>query len=210
MTYEWLFDLIQQFGYFALFFALWLGIVGMPVPDEAIVMTGGLVTALGFLAPIPAFFITYLGVVSGLTLGYILGKQFGSVVLKHTGLKKKTAPYLSKAHSMLIKYGHYALVFSYYLPVVRHLVPYLVGIGKMPYHKYALYSYSSGFLWTLIYFLAGRFFGNHIEQIVQQTREYGWYLLILITIGYIAFYIYHSTKKIPGLQESYQGTKKAL
>lgn len=34
--------LIGDYGYVALFFALWLGIVGMPIPDEVIVMTGGL------------------------------------------------------------------------------------------------------------------------------------------------------------------------
>ncbi|MCS5149310.1 DedA family protein, partial [Staphylococcus aureus] len=29
---------IEQYGYWALFFCLWLGIIGMPIPDEMIVM----------------------------------------------------------------------------------------------------------------------------------------------------------------------------
>lgn len=192
MTHEVLFNLIQQYGYLALFFALWLGIVGMPVPDESVVMTGGFVTALGLLDPIPAFLLTYLGVVSGLSLGYILGYRFNRILLN-----KRAAPHLTKAQAMLDRFGHYALVFSYYLPVVRHLVPYLVGIGKMPYYKYAIYSYSSGFLWTLIYFLAGRFFGNHIEQITHQVREYSWYLLILIMISFVVWRLYYSIKFSP-------------
>lgn len=69
MHYDVLLNLVQQYGYFALFFTLWLGIVGMPIPDEVIVMTGGLVTALGILNPLPAFILTYLGVISGLSLG---------------------------------------------------------------------------------------------------------------------------------------------
>ncbi len=32
---------IEQYGYWALFFCLWLGIIGMPIPDEMIVMSGG-------------------------------------------------------------------------------------------------------------------------------------------------------------------------
>ncbi len=43
------------------------------VPDEVIVMTGGALTANGFLHVLPAFMLTYLGVVSGLSLGYVLG-----------------------------------------------------------------------------------------------------------------------------------------
>ena len=72
---------IEQYGYWALFFCLWLGIIGMPIPDEMIVMSGGFVSSLGILNVIPAFLLTYLGVVSGLSLGYILGKIFGTKVL---------------------------------------------------------------------------------------------------------------------------------
>lgn len=146
MHYEVLLNLIQQYGYPALFFALWLGIVGMPVPDEVVVMTGGFVTGIGILAPIPAFILTYLGVVSGLSLGYILGHRLGAPVLERLVRKKKARKYLGKAREMLNQFGHYALVLSYFFPVIRHLVPYLVGIGKMPYRKYAAYSYSTGFL----------------------------------------------------------------
>lgn len=74
LTYDNLLNMIQTFGYPALFFALWLGIVGTPIPDEVIVMIGGAVAAHGLLQPIPAFAVTYLGVVSGLSIGYVLGR----------------------------------------------------------------------------------------------------------------------------------------
>lgn len=79
---------IEQYGYTALFFCLLLGIVGMPIPDEMIVMSGGFVLLLGILSVIPAFSLTYLGVVSGLSLGYIFGKVFGAKVLDKL-MKKK-------------------------------------------------------------------------------------------------------------------------
>ena len=41
---------IEQYGYWALFFCLWLGIIGMPIPDEMIVMSGGFVSSLGILS----------------------------------------------------------------------------------------------------------------------------------------------------------------
>ena len=39
-----------------------------------IVMSGGFVSSVGILSVVPSFVLTYLGVVSGLSLGYILGK----------------------------------------------------------------------------------------------------------------------------------------
>ncbi|MED0959844.1 MULTISPECIES: DedA family protein [Bacillus] len=176
---------IEQYGYWALFFCLWLGIIGMPIPDEMIVMSGGFVSSLGVLSIIPAFLLTYLGVVSGLSLGYILGKIFGTKVLDKL-MKKKKAKYLLKSQQMVERYGHYALVTSYFIPVVRHIVPYLVGMNNMRFKTYALYSYTTGFVWTLVYFVLGSLFGQHIESIVAIAIEYGMYfggIVLVVTSG---------------------------
>ena len=53
----------------------------MPLPDEMIVMSGGFLSSLGKLVIWKSFLLTYLGVVSGLSLGFILGKLFGHRVL---------------------------------------------------------------------------------------------------------------------------------
>lgn len=89
MDVEYLISIIEQYGYAALFFSLWLGIVGLPIPDEVIVMTGGAVTGMGILHPLPAFLIVYLGVISGLSLGYVLGRTVGTPILERLRRKKK-------------------------------------------------------------------------------------------------------------------------
>lgn len=184
---------IERYGYWALFFCLWLGIIGMPIPDEMIVMSGGFVSSLGILNVIPAFLLTYLGVVSGLSLGYILGKIFGTKVLDKL-MKKKKVKYVVKSQEMVEKYGHYALVTSYFIPVVRHVVPYLVGMNNMSFKTYALYSYTTGFLWTLVYFVLGSLFGQHIERIVAVAIEYGVYFGGSIALIVSVFYFYRQKR----------------
>ncbi|MCQ6529312.1 DedA family protein [Bacillus mycoides] len=180
---------IEQYGYWALFFCLWLGIVGMPIPDEMIVMSGGFVSSMGILSVIPAFLLTYLGVVSGLSLGYIIGKVFGTKVLDKL-MKKKKAKYLLKSQQMVEKYGHYALVTSYFIPVVRHIVPYLVGMNNMSFKTYALYSYTTGFVWTLVYFVLGSLFGQYIESIVAVAIKYGAYFGGIVFVIASGAYLY--------------------
>ena len=184
---------IEQYGYWALFFCLWLGIIGMPIPDEMIVMSGGFVSSVGILSVVPSFVLTYLGVVSGLSLGYILGKVFGTKVL-HKLMKKKKAKYLIKSQEMVDKYGQYALVTSYFIPVVRHIVPYLVGMNNMSFKTYALYSYTTGFVWTLVYFVLGALFGQHIESIVAIAIEYGVYFGVIVFIVTGILYLYRKKR----------------
>lgn len=201
--FEVLLVLVQDYGYIALFFALWLGIIGMPVSDEVIVMTGGMLTAFGLLDPIPAVILTYLGVVSGLSLGYILGNCLGAPVLDRiVKNRQKTKYYVDKARAMLDRFGRFALVISCFFPVIRHLVPYLAGIGKMSFRRYVLYSYSSGFVWTLLYFCAGRLFGNHIDQIGLLVTRFGWYTLaVLVLAGLMILGITRFRKSRLNMQE---------
>ncbi|MFF2794190.1 DedA family protein [Lysinibacillus xylanilyticus] len=180
---------IEQYGYFALFFSLWLGIVGMPLPDEMIVMSGGFMSSLDKMSVLKAFVITYLGAVSGLSLGFILGKVFGHKILDKL-VKKKKAKYLLKSKELLDRYGHFALVISYFIPIVRHILPYLVGMSNMPFKKYALYYYTAGFVWTLIYFTLGLFFGKHIEHISIIATKYGIYFGALVVIVGCFYYFY--------------------
>ncbi|USG67089.1 DedA family protein [Brevibacillus ruminantium] len=182
-------NMVAQYGYPALFFALWLGIVGMPIPDEMIVMTAGAITAKGWLLPVPAFIAVYLGVVSGLSLGYVLGYRVGAPILQWLARKLKGETYLKKAENLLNRYGSGAICLSYFFPVVRHVVPYLVGIQRMPLRRYALYSLPTGFVWTLNYFMAGRLFGHHLDTIAKNVQTYGWISLLALGLFAVIYYL---------------------
>lgn len=187
---------IEQYGYFALFFSLWLGIIGAPIPDELIVMTGGLVSSFRILQAIPAFLVIYLGVISGLSIGYVLGRLIGAPILLWLQRKKKISIYIEKSKKLLSTYGSFALIISYALPFVRHLVPYLVGVNKMPFTRYALCSFSAGLVWTFIYFILGRLFGNHIDEIAALVYRYGWLMIMMLGVVAGIWFIVNYRKKI--------------
>ncbi|WP_284646341.1 DedA family protein [Paenibacillus silviterrae] len=189
MNEDFLISLIGQYGYFALFFALWLGIIGMPIPDEVIVMTGGAVTLRGLLLPIPAFVITYLGVISGLSLGYVLGRVFGNRVIQWLKKKKRFEKYVHRSEQWMQKYGSAALMISYFFPVIRHVMPYVAGSNNMSFARYALASYSTGFVWTLLFFWLGRVALHFAMDIAMTVHRYSWVLLILLLVIFLLFYL---------------------
>jgi len=201
MNYDSLVMMIHDFGYAALFFALWLGIVGIPIPDEVIVMTGGAVTANGILLVIPAFLLTYLGVISGLSLGYVLGRTMGEKIVNRLRRRQKFDKYFMISDRLVQKYGRFALSISYILPIVRHVMPYLVGLHRMKFRHYALFAYTSGLIWTLTFFTVGRLVGKHIEEIGKLIYNYGVELLVLVLIGLTMLLIIQILKHYRGLKE---------
>lgn len=178
-----LMSIIEQYGYAAIFFLLWLGIVGLPIPDELVVATGGFLSSMGLLDPYCAFLAGYLGVASGLTIGFLLGKYFGRPILKWLSKSEKMRRTVERSTALLEKYGTFALCISYLFPVVRHVVPYLVAMGGMTYRRYAVLSYPIGLVWTTAFYLIGYVFGRNVETIIGLIREYGFYaFLVLIAL----------------------------
>lgn len=182
MDIDFLVNAFQQYGYIALILIFWIGIIATPIPNEAIVMSGGFISTLDILSPIPTFLATYLGVLLGFSTGYFIGRAIGAPTIDYLSRKKRFAKYINKTQRLVERYGSISLVVSYTIPVVRLIVPYIVGMNKMPYLKYALFSYTTGLVWTTFYFLLGRYFGNSLDNINSIYVKYVWIIIVVLAI----------------------------
>lgn len=97
--------------------------------------------------------------------------------------------YITFSEKLIHKYGNFTICISYLLPIVRHIIPYIVGINKMSFKRYALFSYSTGLIWTLIFFLLGRIFGDHVQAVGELIHRYGLQMALLVIMLTIIFFI---------------------
>lgn len=134
-----LLNFIEQIGHYALFLVLCLGVIGLPVPNEVVAMTGGALAASEILAPFPSFVMLYLGVCSGATVGFMLSRFTASRLLDRFGDKKSIRQFLDVSERLTRQYGNYAICISAFLPILRNVTPYAVGMKGMPYRKFALF-----------------------------------------------------------------------
>lgn len=54
-----------------------------------------------------------------------------------------------------------------FIPVVRYSMPLLIGLSGILYKKFALITYSSALLWTIIFFCFRNFFGDSILSLLH-------------------------------------------
>lgn len=197
--YELLLNIIEEIGYFALFLVLCLGLIGLPIPNEAVVMTGGALAESGVLLPIPAFIMTCLGICSAMTFGYSIGRFAGSKLSNWFSSKKNISKFVAKSEQLSERYGGYAICLCLCLPFLRHVTPYVMGLNRMPFKRFILFAYPSAFVWTLIYFIIGSIVGDQVQALSEHIYTYGiWmiYALAIIGLGFIAYkYVKGRSKK---------------
>jgi membrane protein DedA with SNARE-associated domain len=157
-------DFIRQYGYIALFFIVAIGLFFFPVPNEMLLMSGGLLATTMLLDPVPTFFVLYSSIILHGTLLYVIGQV---VYLNSTIEKHKQSIWHSRAEKgreLLDQYGLKAACFSYFFPFIRHAVPFSIGMSGIKYRLFSIVGFSSAFIWLTVYFFIGYYYGRQITD----------------------------------------------
>lgn len=120
-----MFDLnepIGHWGYLAIFLFVLLGILGLPLPEETILVLGGYLAWKGELISLAAVVVGIIGTVVGDNFGYWIGRHYGTgVVLRYSRWLLATPNRLSSAQRFVTRYGPLGIFLARFLPVCRFM-----------------------------------------------------------------------------------------
>jgi membrane-associated protein len=139
------------------------GLVVTPfLPGDSLLFAAGALSATGSLhlwILLPVFI---CAAILGDSMNYSIGMRLGQRVYREErlfGLPVKRQ-HLDEAKSFYVKYGVKAIALSRFLPILRTLVPFVAGVGAMPYKSFFSSNVIGGISWVSIFTLGGYFFGN--------------------------------------------------
>ena len=104
--------------------------------------------------------------VLGDAVNYAIGHAIGPKVFQGNSrlLNRK---HLVEAQKFYDKHGGKTIILARFVPIVRTFAPFVAGVGRMNYARFAAYNVVGGVAWVLICLLAGRAFGR-IEFVRKQ------------------------------------------
>lgn len=163
-------EIIHQFGAFGLGLLLAGGIIGLPVPDETLLVLSGYSMDRGHMPILGTVLAAYLGSYFGVTVSYLLGAKIGMPLL-HRAAPKLRIPEkrIIQAEAGFNRYGKVVLLIGYYIPGLRQLSAFFAGVSQMPLRTFALYAYGGATIWVSLFLGAGYFLGRHfsIEEMIE-------------------------------------------
>lgn len=173
---------VTHYGAVSLFFLMMLGIVGLPVPDETLLVFSGYLIYKGTLNPVFTFSMAFAGAATGITVSYLLGRIYGlKLVHKYGKYFHLTEERFEKVHAWFERAGRWSLFLGYYVAGVRHFTAMVAGASDLEYPVFAAFAYSGACTWVLVFLSLGYFVGDRWESASEQFHRY-----ILITCGVIA------------------------
>ncbi len=190
------FQWITTYGYGAIFVLLMLGIVGLPVPDETLLVFCGYLISRGRMNPLVAWLSAVAGSWCGITLSYTIGRTLGLGFVHRFGKYLHiTEARLQKVHEWFDRIGHWALFVGYYIAGVRHFTAIVAGTSKLGFPSFIAYAWSGGLLWVTTFLTLGYFLGENWKRIADSIHHYLLYASIAIVAAALCYYLLRRRRK---------------
>ncbi len=164
---------ITAYGYIAIFSLLVLGIVGLPAPDETLLVFSGYLAFKGDLHVLPTIASAFLGSICGITVSYGLGRSVGNyLVIQYGHIVHITPEKMDQVRQWLTRVGRWGLTFGYFLPGIRHLTAFTAGVSKLRFSVFALFTYAGGLMWSVTFISVGYFLGKEWVQASERLHRF--------------------------------------
>jgi len=182
---------LQQYGYYAIFLAIFLEDFGIPLPGESTLIAGALLSATGMYK---IYWVVLLGIFAasaGDNVGYAIG-HFGGIkfVKKFGKYIFLTQKRLQKLESFFERHGGKIVVSARFIEGFRQFNGIIAGISSMPWKIFLVYNIIGAILWVSVWAGIAYFLGNRLDFIFTLFQKFELYVLIGAGIVLITFILY--------------------
>mgnify|MGYP002065732111 FL=1 len=158
------------------------GLVIWPfLPGDSLLFVTGAVAAAGGMDIATVMAVLVAAALTGDNVNYAIGRWVGPRVFHYEKSRWFNPGHLARAHAFYERHGGKTIILARFLPIVRTYVPFVAGIGAMPYARYIGFCVLGALLWVVSLCSVGYFFGN--LPVVKNNLSAVIVLIVLISVS---------------------------
>jgi membrane-associated protein len=130
------------------------------LPGDSLLFVVGTLAAAGGMDITLVMALLVAAALCGDNVNYWIGRWAGPKVFRQEDSRWFNRRHLERTHAFYERHGGQAIILARFVPIVRTYVPFVAGIGAMPYPRFLAFSVVGALAWVLSLCLAGYWFGN--------------------------------------------------
>ena len=153
MTWGWITQLVESYGYYAVFTLIALESMGIPLPGETALITAALYCGTTHHLSIAALAATgAAGAIAGDNAGYWIGRTGGYQLAERYGrLVGLDRAKLRAGRYLFARHGVKVVFFGRFIAVLRTFAAFLAGVSMMRWPGFLVANAAGGALWAGFY-----------------------------------------------------------
>jgi membrane protein DedA with SNARE-associated domain len=183
-------QLLSTFGYFAVFLAVGIESLGIPIPGETMLITASVyagathnLTIAGVIAAAIA------GAIIGDNIGYLIGYRGGyRVLVRHGRRVHVNQRQLKIARYLFDRHGGPVVFFGRFVSILRTYAAFLAGVSHMEWRRFFAYNAAGGVSWSIIFGLAG-YYGQQAFKQLSTPIDIALGVAAIFLVTFLVLYI---------------------
>lgn len=135
-------------------------LVGFFLPGDSLLFGAGFLASQELFHLGGLLAVLSVAAVVGDALNYYVGLQMGEYVFEKGRLRFVKHSHLLAAKAFYEKHGGKAIVLARFIPLVRTFTPFVAGVARMEYRRFAVYNIAGGLGWVVSMTAAGYWLGQ--------------------------------------------------
>ena len=181
-------DTLLRFGLVAVFLALILTPLGLPIPEDVSLAAAGVLVANGHAPYWAAWLVGYVGVLGGDIIAYFMGRRVGLHPQGFIG--RLVGPEdIERIERFYKRYGPWAIVIARQFPGMRMPAFFFAGASGISLPRFLAFDGSAALITTTVFTLLGLWFADRIDWLLLQLQPFqriGSVVLVLL-IGMVVW-----------------------
>ncbi|MFY1026387.1 DedA family protein [Actinobacillus seminis] len=184
-----------DYGYFAVFFVLVICGFGVPIPEDITLVSGGVISGLGYANPHTMLIVSMFGVLIGDSTMYWLGRIYGTKILRFRPIRKMlTLKRLKSVREKFDKYGNRVLFSARFLPGLRAPIYMISGITRrVSFTRFILIDFIATIISVPIWVYLGYFGASNLDWLHEQIKR--GQTVIYVFVALLALFLFWKWKQ---------------
>jgi membrane protein DedA with SNARE-associated domain len=169
---------------------------GLPMPEDVVLVTGGVLAWLASPMESPSLkalpldeglrwmvAVGLLGILAGDSVIYWMGRRLGARIAEFRLLRRLVPPdKLQHVEKLLRRRGNVVVVLARYLPGLRAPTYFTVGHSRLPYWEFLLFDGLAALISAPLWVCLGFWFGDDIEKAALEASRFSHYILLGVVV----------------------------
>jgi membrane protein DedA with SNARE-associated domain len=190
-------------GYGFVFFVLLLCGFGLPMPEDVVLVTGGVLAWIasdlehvgiaemirdrGLLTMIA---VGLGGILAGDSVIFLAGRKFGARVADFRPLRRVITPEkLEKVEKLMRRRGNIVVVLARYIPGIRAPTYFTAGHVGLPYWEFLLFDGVAALVSAPLWVCLGFYGGSNIQDLAHLAARFSHYILLAVAVVVLAIWV---------------------
>lgn len=165
---EWL----KQWGYLGIFICVFVGNLGVPVPEETVMLVAGFLAGRGFLDLKFVYLVCLMSAVSGDCSGFFIGRHGGQRIVARLAARFSTIRQRYERLQLFFHtHGSKAVFMARFIAGVRFMAGPMAGAAGMPFFRFLGWNVLGAIIWCAMVVTIGYLVGDELYRVSEMAHH---------------------------------------